>query len=180
MCRRRSCAQMQSCALAGATSTPKHTQLPPHPTYLVEGHHHIACGHLPNHDALGGLRLDALGGINHQDHQVDNLLEGRQVNARAGQGGAGQCGGGWWAALREQAGWLAGWLAGRHQAAGRALAWAPPMIVRIRDAWPGQSTRVNCTWSNPAAAMWGGAGTCAMRQGRQQPGHLVQERQLFL
>jgi hypothetical protein len=69
---------MQSCALAGATSTPKHTQLPPHPTYLVEGHHHIACGHLPNHDALGGLRLDALGGINHQHHQVDDLLEGRK------------------------------------------------------------------------------------------------------
>ena len=25
------------------------------------------------------------------------------------------------------------------------MIWAPPMMVRIRDAWPGQSTSVNCS-----------------------------------
>lgn len=33
------------------------------------------------------------------------------------------------------------------------------MMVRMREAWPGQSTRVNCTSPYPAAWMCGGAGT---------------------
>jgi hypothetical protein len=29
----------------------------------------------------------------------------------------------------------------------RSMIWAPPMIVRMSEAWPGQSTRVNCSSS---------------------------------
>jgi len=28
----------------------------------------------------------------------------------------------------------------------RSMIWAPPIIVLIKDAWPGQSTRVNCKY----------------------------------
>ena len=37
---------------------------------------------------------------------------------------------------------------------------APPIIVRMSEACPGQSTSVNCTRPYPTAAMCGGAGTC--------------------
>lgn len=36
---------------------------------------------------------------------------------------------------------------------------APPMMVRMRDAWPGQSTRVNCRDSCPNCCSCAGAGT---------------------
>ena len=40
----------------------------------------------------------------------------------------------------------------------RLIICAPPMIVLISEAWPGQSTRVIWSWSKPCSLMWGGAG----------------------
>ncbi len=40
---------------------------------LVEHYNHIVCQDLANHEALGGLRLDALVDVNDEEHDVDDL-----------------------------------------------------------------------------------------------------------
>lgn len=51
----------------GTSTTVKHT------AYLVEHHHHGCSTELPNHQAFGGLCLDALGDIHDEQHDVDDL-----------------------------------------------------------------------------------------------------------
>ena len=36
----------------------------------------------------------------------------------------------------------------------RSMIWAPPMMVLMREAWPGQSTRVTCSLEYPADFIW--------------------------
>jgi hypothetical protein len=52
----------------------------------------------------------------------------------------------------------------------RSMICAPPMMVRISEAWPGQSTSVNCTVPYPASRNSGGAGTCGRVGGRSAAG----------
>jgi hypothetical protein len=40
-----------------------------------------------------------------------------------------------------------------------SMIWTPVMMVRSREAWPGQSTSVNCSCGLPRWASWGGVGT---------------------
>jgi hypothetical protein len=40
-----------------------------------------------------------------------------------------------------------------------SMIWTPVMMVRRREAWPGQSTSVNCSCGAPRWASWGGVGT---------------------
>ena len=45
----------------------------------------------------------------------------------------------------------------------RSMIWAPPMTVRIKEAWPGQSTRVNCNFVHPPASLRRRGGVSRMK-----------------
>ena len=79
---------------------------------------------------LGGLRLDALGGVDHQQHHVHDLRT--------------------WGA--EDGGYGVGVSAARVRRRARCTGNAPPMTVRISEAWPGQSTSVTCRAPKPCPA----------------------------
>ena len=49
-----------------------------------------------------------------------------------------------------------------------SMIWAPPMMVRISEAWPGQSTSVNCSLSYGSSARCSGMSSCSDEKPRSK------------
>ena len=62
-----------------------------------------------------------------------------------------------WPMTRHSAVWVCMPLVASTTSTIRSMICAPPMMVLMREAWPGQSTRVTCSFGKPASRIWGQA-----------------------